>query len=197
MLFLGTHLQVRPVDGFLRMITETTRTRARMCLLWFCSHCSPFRGSKPPKKQFRGVNRCFQAKLAKSKNVNIIKTNQILHSYKDRQMPVVGGFDTHWHALQIQDGGRPPSWKYRKIAISWPRLERFLRNLAQLCSLTLLTAPTVKNLKFRKSKMAAAVILKKWKIAISPPWFERFWQNLAKWRSSTFVAFWSVTHWNF
>jgi len=47
------------------------------------------------------VNRRFQAKLAKSKNVHIIKTtasipsaNQILHSDKDHQMPLVDGHDT-------------------------------------------------------------------------------------------------------
>ena len=33
-LFSGTHLQVRCVDGFSRMMAQTTRTRARMCLLW-------------------------------------------------------------------------------------------------------------------------------------------------------------------
>jgi len=31
--FLGTHLQVRPVDGFSRMMAQTMRTRARICLL--------------------------------------------------------------------------------------------------------------------------------------------------------------------
>jgi len=29
----GTHLQVRPVDGFSRLMAQSTRTRARMCLL--------------------------------------------------------------------------------------------------------------------------------------------------------------------
>jgi len=49
-------------------------TRARMCFFEICSHGSPFRGSKTSKTQFWGVNRRFQAKLAKSKNVHIIKT---------------------------------------------------------------------------------------------------------------------------
>jgi len=31
--FTGTHLQVRPVVGFSRLMAQTTRTRARMCLL--------------------------------------------------------------------------------------------------------------------------------------------------------------------
>ena len=47
--------------------------------------------------------------------------------------------------------------------------------------INLLDRPTVKNLKFRKSKMAAAAILKKSKIAISQPRFERFRRNLAWW----------------
>jgi len=41
-LFSWTHLQVRPVDGFSRLMTQTTRNRARMCLLGFRWHCSPF-----------------------------------------------------------------------------------------------------------------------------------------------------------
>jgi len=31
--FSGTHLQVRPFCGFLRAMAQTTRSRARMCLL--------------------------------------------------------------------------------------------------------------------------------------------------------------------
>ena len=71
------------------------------------------------------------------------------------------------------------SAKNRKIAISQPRFERFRRNLAWWCSLTLLTVPTVKNLKIQKSKMAVAAIFKNWKITISRPRFDRFWRNLA------------------
>jgi len=44
--------------------------------------------------------------------------------------------------------------------------------------------PTVKNLKFHKSKMAAAAILKNLKRAISRPRFNRFWRNLPCWCSS-------------
>ena len=40
--------------------------------------------------------------------------------------------------------------------------------------------PTVENLKFRKSKMAAAAILKNRKITIFQPWLDRFWRNLAR-----------------
>jgi len=68
--FLETHIPVRPVDGFSRMMYQTKRTRAKMSFLGICSHDSPFRG----KNQFWGVNRRFQAKLAKSKNMHNIKT---------------------------------------------------------------------------------------------------------------------------
>jgi len=47
--FWGTHLQVRHADGFSRVMAQTTRTCARMCLFWNSSHCSPFRRSKNPK----------------------------------------------------------------------------------------------------------------------------------------------------
>ena len=65
--------QVRLVDGFSRMMAQTTRTRVRMCFFgfrWYCFHL----GGKIPPKQFRSVNRRFQAKLVKSKNMHIIKT---------------------------------------------------------------------------------------------------------------------------
>jgi len=42
-----------------------------------------------------------------------------------------------------------------------PASDRFRRNLSRWCSSTLLTRPTVNNLKFYKSKMASAAILKK------------------------------------
>ena len=47
--FLGTHLQVRHVDEFSRMMAQTTRTRARMCLFWEFFTLLPFKGSKTPK----------------------------------------------------------------------------------------------------------------------------------------------------
>ena len=75
-LFSGTHLQVRRVDGFLRMMAQTTRTSARMCLFGFCWQCCPFRGSNPQNPNFGCVNRHFQAKLLKSKNMHMIKTTE-------------------------------------------------------------------------------------------------------------------------
>jgi len=132
--FLGTHLQVRPVDGFSRMMAQTTRTRIRMCLCLIWSHGFPYRGSNLPQNiYFLGANRRFQAKLAKSKNVYIIKTTE---SIPTKCCPVIKTTKCPtWvvptHASQIQDGGQPPSWTNRKIAISQPRFKRFRRNLAR------------------------------------------------------------------
>jgi len=84
----------------------------------------------------------------------------------------------NFRLLKIQVGG-PPSWK---IAISHPRFERFRHNLTHRRSLTLLSVPTVKNMKFPKSKMAAAAILKNRKSAISAERFDRSSRNLARWR---------------
>jgi len=52
-LFLGTHLQVRPIDGFSGSTAQTTRTRVRVCLLGFRWYCSPFWGKIPPNPQIR------------------------------------------------------------------------------------------------------------------------------------------------
>ena len=65
-----------------------------------------------------------------------------------------------------------------KIAISQPQFEQFRHNLACRRISTLLNVPTVKNLKFPKSKMAAAAILKNRKSAISPERFHRSSQNV-------------------
>ena len=87
--------------------------------------------------------------------------------------------------------------KNQKIAISQPQLGRFWRNLARWCNLPLLTAPTVKNLKFSKSKMAASAILKNRKIAISRPRFTQIWPNLAWWCISNLLTVLTVKNFKF
>ena len=74
--FSGTHLQVRHVDGFSRSIAQTTRTRARVCLLGVSSILLPISGGgwNPKNNNFRGVNRLFQPKLAKYWEFHIIET---------------------------------------------------------------------------------------------------------------------------
>jgi len=71
--------------------------------------------------------------------------------------------------------------KYRTVAISRPRFERFRQKLAKWCSSTLLTVLAVEKSKFWKYKMAVAAILKNIEITISRPRFKRFLWNLAPW----------------
>ena len=78
--------------------------------------------------------------------------------------------------------------KNRKIAISRPRFNRFLRNLARWCISNLLTVPIVKNLKFLQIQDGCGRHLENLKIAISQPQFERFRQNLVRWCSSTLLS---------
>ena len=68
-------------------------------------------GQKTPNPQFWGVNRRFQAKLAKTNNEHIIKTTASIPTkfctvIKTTKCP---SWVVPTHALQIQDGGRPPS----------------------------------------------------------------------------------------
>ena len=89
-------------------------------------------------------------------------------------MPLVGGPHTRitnprWRTTAILEKSKNC---YRPL--SQPLFKRFWRNLARRCSSTLLTVSTIKNLKFQKSKMAAAANLKSLKIVISGPRFDRF-----------------------
>ena len=69
------------------------------------------------KTQFWGVNRRFQAKLAKSKNVHIIKATASIPAkfctvIRTTKCP---SWVVPTHTLQIQYGGRPPSLKINKL----------------------------------------------------------------------------------
>ena len=70
-------------------------------------------------------------------------------------------------------------WKITKTTISPQRFDWSLRNLVCWCKMGLLTAPTVKNFKFHKSKMGDGGHFKNRHIAISLQPFGRFWWNLA------------------
>jgi len=150
---LRTHLQVRPVDTFSRMMAQTTRTRARMCLFGIGSHGSLFRGSKTPRThKFWGWIGLFKPKLQNRKTCILSK---LLYRLRTNFAQWLTTTRCHsWvvptHAAQIQHGGRPPSWKNRKIAISQLQFKQFRRNLPRWCSSTLLTVQTIKNVKFRK-----------------------------------------------
>ena len=112
--FLRNRLQFRPVDGFSRLMAQTTRTRARVCLLWVSLMLFPiFRVKFPETPKFWGVNRRFQAKRAKYWKFHVIETtasisNKFLHNDRDHQVVTVGGPNRR---QQIQDRGRPPFWK--------------------------------------------------------------------------------------
>jgi len=82
---------------------------------------------------------------------------------------------------QIQDGGRPPSWKNRQIATSQQRFDRSTRYLVRWRTLFVLTLSTPKICTFLKSKMPAAAILKNRKMAISQQRFDWSTRNLARW----------------
>jgi len=144
----------------------------------------PICGSKTP---ILGCKWAFSSQTREIENVPIIKTTASIPTkfctvMKTTKCP---SWVVPTHALQIQDSGQLPSLKNRKIVISRPRFERFWWNLDYRRSSTLLTVPTVKNLKFRKVKMAAAAILESENRHI---WFEWFQQNLTQWRSSYFLT---------
>jgi len=88
--FLGTHLQVRHVGGFSRLMTQTTRTYARVCLLGIHSYYTPFMGSNRPKPQ---IFRTWIGVFKPNRNY-CIDHNQNLHSDKDDQVAYVGGPNT-------------------------------------------------------------------------------------------------------
>ena len=77
---------------------------------WGIFHIAPHLGGQKPQKPL-SMNGRFQAKLAKSKNVHIIKTTASIStkfcSDKYHQMPFVGGPNTCITS-------RPPSWKKSK-----------------------------------------------------------------------------------
>jgi len=109
--FSWTHLQVRPIDGFLRWMAQTTRTLARMCLLGNSWTLLPILGVKSLENpNFEGVNRRFQAKRAKYWKFHIVETTASILTKFGNTIET-----TKWSswvvpigAQQIQDGGRPP-----------------------------------------------------------------------------------------
>jgi len=84
-----------------------------MCFFDFFTLLVIYAVKNPQKKQFWGVNRRFQAKLAKSNNVHIIKTSASIATKFCTVIKIIKS--PSWvittHALQIQDGGRLTLWK--------------------------------------------------------------------------------------
>jgi len=112
--FSSTHLQVRRDDGFSRLMAQTTRSRAAMCLLGVSLTLLLILGMKSPENpNFWGVNRRFPAKRAKYWKFHVIETTASI-STKFRTMIETTKMSSRVvpvGAQQIQDGGRPPFWK--------------------------------------------------------------------------------------
>ena len=153
-----------------------------MCLLGVSFILLPILGVKSPKTPILGaLISIFKLNLQNIKICILSKLlctdyHQILHSHKDHQVLFVGGPNTRKTYPRWRTAAILKNWK---IAISQPRFERFRQNLACRRSCTLLSVPTVKILKFPKSKMAAAAILKNRKSAISPERFDQSSRNLS------------------
>ena len=151
-IFSGTHLQVRPVNGFSRLMAQTTQTRARICLLGFLDISLHFGGDIPHKPQT-----CKILTVSYYRNY-CIDFNQILHNDRDHKVVIVGGPN---RAQQIQGGGRPPFWKKTvKTPYNGIHLTDFDKILSRRLILASYSVSTVKISIFWKFKMAAGAILK-------------------------------------
>ena len=148
----------------------------------------------PKNPQFWGVNRRFRAKLAKSKNVHIFKTTASIPTnfctvIKTTKCPL---WVVPTHALQIQDGGRPPSWKNRETVIS-AAVRAILTKFGKMMHFEPLDRPGRLKFKILQIQDGCEGHLENRKIAVSQLRFERFRRNLAWWRSSALVTVWPVT----
>jgi len=117
--FLGTYPQVRQVNGFSHMMAQTTQTHARMCLFGFRWYCSPFKGSNPQNPNFGGMNRRFQAKLVKSKNMHIIKTTasiltKLCTVIKTIKRPLTNCLEI-WHGVAVWQS---PPWHSVRVVVT-------------------------------------------------------------------------------
>ena len=109
--FLSAHLQVRPVDGFSRLMAQTTRTRARMCLLGVSLILLPSFGWNTPETPILGRESAFSSQPSKILKVSCyrnycIDINQIWRNHRDYQLVIVGG-----------PSRRPTNPKWRTAAI--------------------------------------------------------------------------------
>ena len=114
--FSWTHLQVRRDDGFSCLMTQTTRTRARMCALEISMTLLPILGVKSLENpNFWGVNRCFQAKRAKYWKFHVIETTASISTKFCTTIETIkwSSWAVPIGAQEIQDGGRPLFWKNR------------------------------------------------------------------------------------
>jgi len=172
--FSWTHLQVRPVGGFSRLMAQTTRTRVRMCFLGVSLTLLPILGVKSPENpNFGGVNRCFQAKRAKYWKFHVIETTASISTKFCKTIETIKR--SSWvdpiGAQQIQDGGgRHLEKKWRYLRTVWPIFTKF-GTLMQNGSLR-----PLKNLNFTNRRWRTAAILK----PLHHPISATFWLTMIK-----------------
>ena len=172
--YSSARAQPAHVYRFWRSIRHTTCFRPRMCLLGVSFMLLPILGVKSPKKPILGAwIVIFKLNL---QNIKIGILSIFLHrlppNFAQSQRPqvlFVGGPNTRntnprWRTAAIL--------KNRQIAISEPRFKRLRQNLACRHSSTLLSVPTVKNLKLSKFKMAPSWIIE------NRPYLRKVWTDL-------------------
>ena len=107
---LRTHIQVRPVDTFSRMMAQTTRTRARMCLFGIGSHGSPFRGQKPQEPTYFGA--WIGAFKPNSQNRKTCILSKLSHRFRTHfaqwyePLNAIRGWSRHTHHKSKMADGR-------------------------------------------------------------------------------------------
>jgi len=88
-------LQLRPVDGFSRLTAQTTRTRARVCLLAVSSILLPILGVRSSNLPISGTKIGVFKQTGKILKVSYyrnysIDLNHILHNDGDHEVVIVG-----------------------------------------------------------------------------------------------------------
>jgi len=130
-LFSGTNLQVRPVDGFSRSMAQTTRTRARVCLLGFRWYCSPFWEWNPPKPQFLGVGKRFQAKREKYWNFHIIEITLSI-SIKFCEMIETTKYSSRVVRIRTPNKSKMADGRHFGKTAKWPHFRNRLTNFDEI-----------------------------------------------------------------
>jgi len=186
--FSLTHLQVRPVDGFSSLMAQTTRTRARMCILGVSLILLLIFGGEIPKTQFfgRGMNRRFQAKRAIYWKFHFIKTTASILTKSKFGLTIETTKESSWvvriGAQQIQDGGRPPFWKKNiKSPYLCDRSTDFDEIWHADSHWSVAADQSLKCRIFENPRWQRPPSWKITKIAISPQRFDWFLRNLVSW----------------
>ena len=78
--FSSTHLQVRTVDGFSRLMAQTTRIRARMCLLGVSLTLLPILGWNTPKTPIFGA--WIGVFKPNGQNIESFMLSKLLHRFQ-------------------------------------------------------------------------------------------------------------------